>query len=391
MMQVKLKYIAQLLVFYTAFFPYLSFGLNSLDSQPWFLLAALFYCFFGCRFSRFWLVVSLSSLAILLLFSFPGLEVGGVYESAEFLIIRGVIAYLTFFLGFGVFSAMHREGFIPGKAHFYIVSSVYAGVGLCQYFGISVFDFLSPNRTTEGRGVTSLAAEPTFFGLIILFLNLYKHVCCRQMFGRLEIKFYSVFEACLVFFLCKSTMVFFLVVVLVVCAMLVNKRVAGWALAAILPVLFWLFLYSGLLEGSRVYKLTRLVLENPRSLIIIDESINSRTQDIVFPYIGMMNNGLLPGGLISYGSFSERARSASGGIFYYGGGDKVMSFMGSIIYELGLIGLVISYWALIRFLRTSALPWPYFPFYCLLYHMAIPITAGYALVLLSLVKRRLPE
>jgi len=263
-----------LLVFYTAFFPYLSFGTNNMDTQPWFLLACIGYLVFEKgRVNLFACIFVVFCLLLLFGFSIADASKGGVYASPLFLLIRAGFSYVTFFVGISVFFSIHRSGFLPKKIHFYLISIAYIGVGLLQSQGLSFLDFLSPNRTTVGRGVTSLASEPTYFALIFLFFNLYKVLYARSIFGEKELRWYILIESLLVFILCKSTMVFFLVILMALNAVLVNRKVMLYSAIILIPLLVWLFGFSELLMGSRVYKLVWLLLERPESFVMLDESV----------------------------------------------------------------------------------------------------------------------
>ena len=67
--------------------------------------------------------------------------------------------------------------------------------------------------------------------------------------------------------------------------------------------------------------------------------------DAVFPYFGIALNYGLPGGLYSFYDMSLILVEYFDGFFWSGlGSNKILSFIGTIIYELGLIGILsISY------------------------------------------------
>jgi len=51
-----------------------------------------------------------------------------------------------------------------------------------------------------------------------------------------------------------------------------------------------------------------------------------------------------------------------------------------------VVGLLLVYGLVFRFLKASGLGFIYLPFYLLLFHMAIPIGAGYAIALLAVTR-----
>ena len=82
-------------------------------------------------------------------------------------LLRAISNYsIVFFIW--AFSIIINKKFNPLK-HYLIASLIYVFYGLMQMFGIKILDWVSPNRTSWERGVTSFAAEPTFL-LLYYFL-----------------------------------------------------------------------------------------------------------------------------------------------------------------------------------------------------------------------------
>ena len=46
---------------------------------------------------------------------------------------------------------------------------IYLFGAILQHYNLSFLDWMSANRTTIGRGVTSFAAEPTYLGIVFFF------------------------------------------------------------------------------------------------------------------------------------------------------------------------------------------------------------------------------
>lgn len=157
------------------FFPWLSFSTNSLDTQPWilflfpFYLLLLFLCNAKIRYNPdivFFIVLIVSSVCISVIFTlFAG-------NFSVFTLLRAFGGYFIFafvFLffynfasknPFKVYSVLHFFNFL------WLLFSVIQVV-----FGKYALSFFVVVRTSEERGVTSLAPEPTFFGLVLLFFN----------------------------------------------------------------------------------------------------------------------------------------------------------------------------------------------------------------------------
>jgi hypothetical protein len=75
-------------------------------------------------------------------------------------------------------------------------------------------------------------------------------------------------------------------------------------------------------------------------LVFKDASINSRVSSVIFPYEGLIENFFLPGGATSFQAVSEVLKERYSGYFWYGNHTKIMSYIGSIVYQLGFIGVL---------------------------------------------------
>tara|TARA_B100000131_G_C17664432_1_gene429636 strand:- start:159 stop:557 length:399 start_codon:yes stop_codon:yes gene_type:complete len=77
-------------------------------------------------------------------------------------------------------------------------------------------------------------------------------------------------------------------------------------------------------------------------MIHFDTSINDRVLNVIFPYLGFFMNYGLPGGFYTFSEVSIRLSELTSGYFWAGfGSNKILSFIGTFIYELGFIGILI--------------------------------------------------
>ena len=87
------------------------------------------------------------------------------------------------------------------------------------------------------------------------------------------------------------------------------------------------------------------------AIVHSDASINDRVLNVVFPYYGILINNGIPGGLHSFYEISLELVEHFDGYFWAGlGSNKILSFVGAFIYELGVIGVIFilyMYWFLI--------------------------------------------
>ena len=78
------------------------------------------------------------------------------------------------------------------------------------------------------------------------------------------------------------------------------------------------------------------------SIILFDASINDRVSNAIFPYLGFILNYGMPGGVNSFYETSVYLSDYSNGYFWSGlGSNKILSYFGSFLYELGFISLFI--------------------------------------------------
>ena len=112
-----------------------------------------------------------------------------------------------------------------------------------------------------------------------------------------------------------------------------------------------LFLFMFVFPGSRfsslfniLFQLDGSFFERIKGLIFFDASINDRLLNVVFPYFGFIFNNGLPGGLHSFNDTTIILVDYFNGYFWSGlGSNKILSFIGAIIYELGILGLIFIY------------------------------------------------
>ena len=113
-------------------------------------------------------------------------------------------------------------------------------------------------------------------------------------------------------------------------------------------ILFFLiifFLFKDLLLNTRLnFLANRLVNEQSiMKIIITDWSINSRFESVYFSILGSFKNFLLPGGLDSFIEMRQEILSSMQKEIFYNRveGKKIMSWIGTLSYELGIFGLII--------------------------------------------------
>ena len=123
-----------------------------------------------------------------------------------------------------------------------------------------------------------------------------------------------------------------------------------------------MFVFLQIFPGSRFSSLLHIgsdgtgLFNKLVAIIHSDASINDRVLNVVFPYYGILINNGIPGGLRSFYELSLILVEHFDGYFWAGlGSNKILSFIGVFIYELGVIGVIFicyMYW----FLKDNSNP-----------------------------------
>lgn len=323
---------------FVSLFPWLSFRLTSLDTQPWSIIFAVLFLF-SCLFTSK-LVVKAKDLALLSIL--PIFFVVLVFDDwVGFLTFRAFASYVGFSLVLFSFIQYIRKYDPPVKI-VVLSNLIYVVFSLLQVaLGNEIVESLLAARTSTTRGVTSLTVEPTYFGVVLFFFSwLYLFYCNYR-----PNKFFSflvLVNFATTLFIAKSSMasLFFLVLLGGVLLPRVGFLKSLFLLLFSLP--FFYFFFELYLPGSRIYLFYSYVIERGVvDFFYYDASANARLAAVILPLHGFLYNYLMPGGFYSYSDVVQEILSFYDGFFWYGyNNDKIMSFTGAFVYELGFLGLV---------------------------------------------------
>lgn len=338
-----------IIFFVFALFPFVSFGLNSMDTQPFFIffgfLSLLLFMVSGRIFiESFHLLTLLAGVILILLFSARDLD---------HLLVRAIASYSAFFITLSVVIIYFIRFGIPLKI---IVTSnlIYLIVAAMQIFlGSHTFNFLvRPNSFLDpSRGEISLTPEPTMFAIVLFFwswiyLLIYDYKPNKKIFLLILINMVFILT------IAKSSMgiLFILVGSLSYLLMFIKKKktillIALFALTFLIALNFMLYYFPASRFAKLIVIFTQLDLglfESLKALIVYDKSINDRLLNAVFPYLGFIMNSGIPGGTHSFYEMSVILSEYSNGFFWAGlGSNKILSFAGAFIYELGFFGIFV--------------------------------------------------
>jgi hypothetical protein len=315
-----MKMLTYLLAF-LSFFPFLSLINIGTDTQPYaFLLSVMIIINNRLMLHRKVIPMALVSLIAILVFLIIGNigfdELRSLYNYMSIV----VIPTATFIL------LKKNKGLDERVIKIFI--NIWFLVSFIQMFVKSDFLYflVSGARTSIGRGVPNLTSEPSFYGFMIIFALLFV-----LDFEKNKLLYIFNLLIQLILFAQSSVGVIYIAIYLIIITLVSFKNIKINTLlkalgGATLIVVFIFFIFSEL-EGTRIYKVIHNLYSDPVSLYQTDESVKSRTDNIIKPIQESLSSYLLPKG------FSEAINDF--------GHSRIMSGFGAAIYELGLISFIL--------------------------------------------------
>lgn len=335
-------------LFLFCFFPFLNILQLPIDSQPNALIIAIVVLIINPRFVLY--KIPLNLILLFLIFCIATIQL----FSSEFIFesFTSYISYISLIIvPLAVYIVLVKQDGLSFKL-FYRVVLIWSFVAVVQKFFLPEFlsflQFRSSGSSLMGRGVTSLAPEPTYFGTVItLFLIIY----FLNSFNKNSILLLWVLIIDLVFFSISSTVIAVILISTFIYYVIDFLRFKfSFKRIVILFFIFFLILLIGVFLESiepdiRLFKIVGVVFSSPE-LILLDESINERLNHALFPVINLYDNYLLPGG---YNNFDKyillKSHQEAYSIFFENLNidhyKKIMSGFGASIFELGIFGLLI--------------------------------------------------
>lgn len=324
--------------FFFCLFPWLSFNIIPTETQPWVIFFA--FLIFLLNFK------SINIYDVLIIFiPFLVFLLGIMCGDDIYLILRSFFSYLIFSLVFLCFKNIILNENIDIR-FFKICNIVWILIAIAQFFfGNSIVDSLLVTRTSDDRGFTSVAPEPTFFAIFLFFMNWFYLKLDNYKLNRKNL-FFICANTISIFFLAKSSLGIFLLVFGFLFVFFISEAGGGKKLLflfLIFFVCFVLFVCINLfLKDSRIFHILNSFIDNPFVLLYQDASANERLKNVVYPFLGLIENNGAAGGFSSFQEIHDRLKNSGPYFFWYGDGDnKILSLIGSVVYELGFFGCLI--------------------------------------------------
>lgn len=320
------------LFFIFVFFPYITFVSLGTGMQPYALVVSLVILFlFKKEFTPSQVYIALVFLSSILVFMISGFS---------FTSLRSLFNYASlFFVSYAAYHVLKTERL---NFEFFLKSSIIIWfiVGLIQ----TVYDrtflnfIISGSRTTENRGVTGLAPEATFYGIVFIFFLLFLlHTNYKNK------KFFIITCVIGIVLLAKSSMAFLFLAIMLFFYLLTHASVK-YALLSIILVLIAPFIIVDLMAGTRLSFLVSKIYEEPSSLVLVDASINDRFFHVFFALKGFFDNFMLPNGFLSWNGYASSQLVQYSDLViiqWFSLGGRIMSGYGAAFFELGIFAALV--------------------------------------------------
>lgn len=335
-------------------FPYIQIIPIPTDSQPYALIGGVIILLI---FKPTKLVRELYYLLIVMIWSI--IVVG--LAKLDFNSIRSVLNYVSLFvIATATYIILSKHGCLK-FSWFKKIVYIWGGVALVQQFIYPSFGSFLISRMSgtgsSGRGVTSLAPEPTFYAIICVLLSI---ICFLNYRNQTEYKKTQWIIWGQILILSRSATVIMLsagayIIYRLILSLKTNPKIFLRLVFAACLLLLLINILIPYIEQYRFGNLLIKLLENPQIFITVDESVNERFIHAFFPIYGFMQSCGLPHG---FGQFSDYINiiTDTGQFSEYipfvkSNYSRIMSGIGSALFELGLPAMLILI-VILKSLRT---------------------------------------
>ena len=315
--------------FVSIFFPYINIFQLPTDTQPnaivFLILLLLTYKKLKLDVKDYWLIG----------LSFVGIVIS-LINGINLNTMRSLYGYITIPIIIIISSNINYKKYFSKKLLYAIVWT-WLLVAVVQYFGDKSFltFLISNSRTTDDRGVTSLAAEPSYYGIVLIFIYLFN----LMSYNCKKIKFLIAFQ---VIFLAQSFMTMFYFLGLVSLDLFFNLNIKRKIIAIFLAVGGCVFVFQIINSSeNRIFHLIDTLLnDGPRLLFFYDASANERLAHIYISFKGCFDNYFLPNGFSAWEKYYIETANNSSFFWFTRKSTRIMSTYGGMLFEVGFFGFI---------------------------------------------------
>jgi hypothetical protein len=267
--------------------------------------------------------------------------------------MRSLAGYASVF--FITFASYKTFKYINIKIYIFSIY-IWLFFGVVQLlFNKNFGSWLVPRMSTSvGRGVTSLTVEPSYYATVCIFALILNELFYKN--AKYNRKVYYIIMCMLVFQTIISFsglgFLFLIVFFFSKCISLIffdrgikRYRILFYS-TIILFLIILLFLYLPALQYTRAGILLRSGLRGPMTLLFTDQSLADRVSHVLLSFYSLLYSYGIGLGLGTWGDYSNLLTVSAGGRIeeianmWLSTGGRIMSGWGSVIYEIGIFGVL---------------------------------------------------
>ena len=322
-------------LFVFSLFPYLSIIPIPTDTQPYAVVFAALIFLTGRSVALplpIWILFVVMVVATIVY-----LATGATFNG-----LRSMVGYASVFLVSAAVLILAAHDIRLSDRMLDVAVYIWFAVAVVQRFIYSDFlaVILTRSGTSEGRGVTSLAVEPSAYATMMLFILIIYFIRGRER------SWPAILCLLQILFLAQSALgiLFTLGAVGLYALVRLSAPAALITLLTIAGIAFFLLINAAdLLPGTRVGGLLMLLHDRPELILAADQSVASRAANIFYSINGALESWLVPHGFDAWTSYADRQEQIYSEIFIKRGltGDRIMSGYGAALFELGILGLAV--------------------------------------------------
>ena len=331
---------------FTSLFPFISFNLTNLDTQPFTFFVGTFGIIFSLCSFQINKVFRISLILVLIALFISSFSV----EGADRFVIRGLYNYLSIFFYLFIFSYLYKENLINNKLVIF-ANYVYIFFAIVQIYFPSIIDFFVPSRVGntffQGRGLSSLTPEPTHFAVTLTLISFLLLINSGYKFRKnLFLHILNLFSITAI---ARSTsiLLIFAISLFLIFLFTIGKAFTYKYLKVFLSVavLSSIGIAYSIIAQTRIFRILNTInIDDFYSNIIIlfmkDQSISSRIQHLLIPFLAFFRDFGMPHAFNGLKASAEFFSSELSAFQVLTNSTKFMSYMGDWVYSLGFFGII---------------------------------------------------
>jgi len=341
------RILLNIFIFFT-FFPYIQviYIPGTGDTQPFSILFAFFVCFTYLLKTKSFSVPKIYIIPLIVFFFSLIVFLFSTFSTEA--AIRSLVGYLSLFLiGVATHIYLKENNGISDK-YIKTVILIWFIVGAIQTFVYPNFlAFLLPRAsTTFSRGVVGLATEPSYYGTVGVFLFFY------SLFKLKSLK-YTLLTLFQIIIFAQSALAILLLLVFLLVYLIVQRKFIILGIMILLIFTSSTFFLSINSTSRAVILAQRAFVQDPTMIFKADASLNERLGAIYFSVKGFFLHYGAPALFESYYQYMT-AEGPKQDFFIANSAERIMSGYGAVLFELGVVGLLIPFIfhvAILKFFR----------------------------------------